>query len=154
MDAILLDRDLSRLRSLILALGTFEFTELPQSERERVHELLITEFRNNPDAGIHGAAEWTLRRWGWDNDIEKAKDELQKLKTAGNRWFISKTMHTMIIVQGPVLVSMGSPKEELGRKPDEALHKRLIARRFAVSAKEVTRRHFQAFLRQTQGSDT
>ena len=50
-------------RALILALGRYNLDELSPDKREPLVEQLREMYRNDPDAGIHGAAEWTLRQW-------------------------------------------------------------------------------------------
>ena len=63
MDAILFHPETSERRALILALGRYNLDELSPDKREPLVEHLLEMYRNDPDAGIHGAAEWTLRRW-------------------------------------------------------------------------------------------
>ena len=63
IESILFDSEVSMRRALILALGTYEAAALSSGERVRLCDLLLDWYRNDPDAGIHGAAEWTLRRW-------------------------------------------------------------------------------------------
>jgi formylglycine-generating enzyme required for sulfatase activity len=53
----------------------------------------------------------------------------------------------MVVIPGPVEFRMGSPPTEAGRRSDELQHKRRIGRTFAVSAKPVTVKDFQRFLR-------
>ena len=65
MDAILLHRETSMRRALILALGKYSTKDLTPELLELVdHELSGQAYRNDPDCGIHGALEWTLRQWG------------------------------------------------------------------------------------------
>ena len=63
MDAILFHPETSERRALILALGRYNLDELSTDKREPLVEHLREMYRNDPDAGIHGAAEWTLRQW-------------------------------------------------------------------------------------------
>ena len=49
-------------RALILALGTYGTEGLSPGEREPLIGKLLDLYRNDPDSGIHGAAEWTLRQ--------------------------------------------------------------------------------------------
>jgi eukaryotic-like serine/threonine-protein kinase len=62
MDRILFHPETSIRRSLILALGTCESESPSRSERDPLIAKLLDRFRDDPDAGIHGAAEWTLRQ--------------------------------------------------------------------------------------------
>ena len=63
MDAILFHPETSQRRALILALGTYGTEGLSPGEREPLIGKLLDLYRNDPDSGIHGAAEWTLRQW-------------------------------------------------------------------------------------------
>jgi hypothetical protein len=64
MNAILFHPETSERRALILALGTYGTERLSAREREPVTGKLLDLYCNDPDAGVHGAAEWTLRKWG------------------------------------------------------------------------------------------
>ena len=63
MDAVLFHPETSQRRALILALGTYGTEDLSPGEREPLISMLSDLYRNDLDSGIHGAAEWTLRRW-------------------------------------------------------------------------------------------
>ena len=85
MDAILFHPETSMRRALILALGTYGREGLSPGEREPLIAKLLDLYETDPDAGIHGAAAWTLRRWGqqaklreWDmsEEIDHAVDTL------------------------------------------------------------------------------
>ncbi|MFI5458654.1 MAG: hypothetical protein ACHRXM_24755 [Isosphaerales bacterium] len=52
--------------------------------------LLLDAYTNDPDAGIHGAAEWTLRQWNEQAKLKAAEAELRKLKERGDRrWLVN-----------------------------------------------------------------
>ncbi len=74
MDTILFHPDTSRRRALILALGTYGSDGLSPGERDPLIGKLLDLYRDDPDSGIHGAAEWTLRQW-------KQQDRLKELDT-------------------------------------------------------------------------
>ena len=83
MDAILFHPETSMRRALILALGTYGTEGLSPGEREPLTAKLLDLYRNDPDAGIHGAAEWTLRQWKQREKLKAADAELMTLKDAG-----------------------------------------------------------------------
>ena len=56
MDAVLFHPETSIRRALILALGTYGTEGLSAAEREPLIVKLLDLYRNDPDAGIHGAA--------------------------------------------------------------------------------------------------
>ncbi len=140
MDAILFDPETSMRRALILALGTYATEELSPGEREPLIGKLLDLYRNDPDAGIHGAAAWTVRQWKQDAKLRNVDAELIKLKDRGDRrWFVNSQGQTFAVIEGPVEFRMGSPPTEPNRdSTSEIPHRRIIPRRFAIAAQEVT----------------
>jgi formylglycine-generating enzyme required for sulfatase activity len=150
MDAILFDPETSTRRALILTLGTYGAAALDAARREPMIARLIDIYRNDPDAGIHGAVEWTLRQWGQQSRLKAAYAELAKLKErGGRRWFVNSQGQTFAVIDGPVAFPMGSPPTERYFDPDETLHRVVIPRRLAIAAKEVTVEQYRRFARKT-----
>ena len=113
MDAILFHPETSMRRALILALGTYGTEGLSPGEREPLGAQLLDLYRNDPDAGIHGAAEWTLRKWGQQAKVKEVDAQLIKQNDWGERrWFINGQEQTFAIIEGPVEFRMGSPPTE------------------------------------------
>jgi formylglycine-generating enzyme required for sulfatase activity len=116
------------------------------------------------DSGLHGAAEWLLRKWGrqkeistaeqqWVRDhnsktreqmLERMSQELAKDRSrVGPRWYINGQGQTMVVIPSPGDFRMGSPAREAGREGGkegqvEALHWQLISHSYIIGAKEVT----------------
>jgi formylglycine-generating enzyme required for sulfatase activity/predicted transcriptional regulator len=149
MDAILFHPETSMRRALILALGTYGREGLSSGEREPLTGKLLDLYRNDPDAGIHGAVEWTLRQWKQDEKLRNLDAELSKLKDRGNRrWYVNSQGQTFAVIEGPVEFRMGSPPTEPERFSDEILHRRrIIPRRFAIATQEVTVEQYQRFVK-------
>ena len=105
-------RDLER-RALILALGTYGTEGLSPGEREPLIGKLLDLYRNDPDSGIHGAAEWTLRQWKQQEKLKELDAELMKVKDWGDRrWYVNSQGQTFAVIEGPVEFRMGSPPTE------------------------------------------
>ena len=116
MDAILFHPETSQRRALILALGTYGTEGLSPGEREPLIGKLLDLYRNDPDAGIHGAAEWTLRQWEQQEKLKELDAQLMKLKDRGDRrWFVNGQGQTFAVIEGPVEFRMGSPPTEPDR---------------------------------------
>ncbi len=149
MDAILFYTETSLRRALILSLGTYPMEGLSPGEREPLITKLLDLYRNDPDAGIHGAAEWTLRQWGQQEKIREMDAQLMKVKDRGERrWYVNGQGQTFAVIDGPVEFGMGSPPTDMERTPgNEPLRRMAIPRRFAIAAKEVTVEQFQRFLK-------
>jgi hypothetical protein len=149
MDAILFHPETSMRRALILALGTYGTEGLSPGEREPLTGKLLNLYRNDPDSGIHGAAEWTLRQWGQQEKLKELDDQLMKVKDRGDRrWFVNSQGQTFAVIEGPVEFRMGSPPTDTERfAGNEPPRRMAIPRRFAIAAKEVTVEQFQRFLK-------
>ena len=101
---------------MILALGTYGTEGLSPGEREPLTGKLLDLYRNDPDSGIHGAAEWTLRQWRQQEKLKELDAELMKLKDWGDRrWFVNSQGQTFAVIEGPVEFRMGSPPTETER---------------------------------------
>jgi formylglycine-generating enzyme required for sulfatase activity len=150
MDAILFHPETSERRALILALGNYRTKGLSIDERERLTIKLLDLYRNDPDSGIHEAVAWTLRQWGQRDRLQAIDAELMKLKDSGDhRWYVNSQGQTFAVIE-PVEFQMGSPPTEPNRiDQNEAPHRRIIPRRFAIAATAVSVRQFQVFLRET-----
>ena len=149
MDAILFHPETSQRRALILALGTYGTGGLSSGEREPLASKLLDLYRNDPDSGIHGAAEWTLRQWKQENKLRNLDAELMKLKGRGeHRWYVNSQGQTYAMIEGPVEFLMGSPPTDTERFAGiEPPRRMAIPRRFAIAAKEVSVEQFQRFLK-------
>ena len=103
MDAILFHPETSQRRALILALGTYGTEGLSPGEREPLPTRLLTVYRDDPDAGVHGAVAWTLGQWGLKEKLGPIDDELAKVKNpGGRRWYVDGQGQTFAVITGPV----------------------------------------------------
>lgn len=147
MEDVLFQAATSMRRALILALGTYGLEGLPRDRRESLSAKLLDLYRDDPDAGIHGAADWTLRKWGHQEKLNATDTTLSKRGEWGNlRWRVNPQGQTFSLVQGPVELRMGTAPEHNIR--NEAPRRVQITRSFAIAAREVTVREFQRFLKQ------
>ena len=154
MDAVLFHPETSQRRALILAMGTYGTEGLSPGEREPLASKLLDLYRNDPDSGIHGAAEWTLRQWKQQERLHEVDAELMKLKDRGNRrWYMNSQGQTFAVIEGPVEFRMGSPSTEPERFSGEILHRRIIPRRFAIATQEVTVEQYQEFVKENPVDD-
>jgi formylglycine-generating enzyme required for sulfatase activity len=149
MDAVLFHPETSMRRALILALGTYGTEGLSPGEREPLIAKLLDLYKTDTDAGIHGAAEWTLRQWKEEPQLTAADQELITLKDRGDRRLLVNSQgQTFALIDGAVEFRMGSPPTEPDRvAASELPHRRIIPRRFAVAAKEVTVEQYQEFVK-------
>jgi formylglycine-generating enzyme required for sulfatase activity len=151
MDDILFDPETSIRRALILALGTYGTEDLSPDEQKRLTRKLLDLYREDPNAGIHGAAEWTLRRWKHQEEVRAIDKELSKDQDRVKRlWYINSQGQTLALIKGPVEFTRGSPNTDMERARDsEPMSQVTIPHRFAIATKEVTVEQFQRFAAET-----
>jgi formylglycine-generating enzyme required for sulfatase activity len=151
--------DITVRRALVLLLGEFTPSQLPAARRPALSEKLLVIFENDPDAGLHGAAEWVLRRWGQskrvDDAVEKLKIDERARQTGesshARRWYINTHRQTLVVIDGGEFL-MGSVPSDPAPSAVSPLHACRIRRRFAIAARELTRSHFRAFERSLKGA--
>jgi len=143
------ESDVTIRRALVLTLGQFTEAQLFTALRQPLFEKLLTVYEHDPDAGLHGAVEWLLRKWKQDKRldalIEKLKSDekqLQARKSNDKRqWYVNTQLQTFAIVdarEGEFV--MGSTAEsDPGRSDTESAHLWHIGRRFAIGTHEVTK---------------
>lgn len=73
-------------QSLILALGEFEMSDIPEERREHSLAKIRYWYENEPSSGIHGAASWLLRKWG-DAAFVKKIDSTPLAYSRNREWF-------------------------------------------------------------------
>ncbi|HVS40066.1 MAG TPA: bifunctional serine/threonine-protein kinase/formylglycine-generating enzyme family protein [Gemmataceae bacterium] len=166
------ETDVSIRRALLLILGEFGLDQLPAAEQERLTLMVLKLYRKDPDAGLHGAADWLLRQWRKGDDLKAidrawAADPLhreQRMELIRGRlgvpkragrvegyWYVNGQGQTMVVVPDagePFLI--GSPPTEVPReggpegKVEQQARKR-VGRAFAIAARGVTVEEFLRF---------
>jgi serine/threonine protein kinase/formylglycine-generating enzyme required for sulfatase activity len=143
------ETNVSARRALILCLGEFSESRFPLSERQSLIAKLLQTYRDDPDSGIHSAADWLLRRWGKGPELRKIDQQLASREPIGKRqWYVNGQRQTLVIIphQG---FWMGSPGDEPDRvHEEEIMHRAAIPRSFAIATKEVTVEEFECFKRE------
>jgi formylglycine-generating enzyme required for sulfatase activity len=140
-------------RALLLALGEYPPDKLDATARAEWLTRLRQWYRDDPDAGLHGAVEWLLRRWDDGAAVEQAVKEMacreadrRPARGGPRQWFVNSQGQTMVVIARPPDFWMGSPGHEARRTAgNEALHRARVPRSFAIAAKEVTREQFLRF---------
>lgn len=147
--------DASARRALLLCLGEFTEAQLPVVTRNSWADRLAAIYEQEPDAGLHAAAEWLLRRWNETERLDAISTRLrvneeQRLAfqaTESRNWYINTQGQTFAVLE-PDDFLMGSPPGEPGNNETERLHRRRIGRRIAIAAHEVTKEQYGVFLKE------
>ena len=138
-----IESDTSARRALILTLGGYR--EQPSPKWKALIEMLRSWYMRDPDAGVHSAVDWLLRRWNRQAIVESVNQSMSGRKLGRADWYVTSEGQTMALIRNPPEYIAGSANER-GRTPDETLHPVKIPRSFAVAVKEVTVGQFQHFL--------
>ena len=72
--------------AVLLALGEYALSEIPDSRRDALLKQLADTYRNDPSSGVHGAAGWLLRQWGQVNVVREV-DQTAIPYSTGREWF-------------------------------------------------------------------
>ncbi len=143
-----IEPDVTIRRALVLTLGEFTDTQLPEAQRQPLIDKLLIVYENEPDAGLHSAAEWLLRKWGQGDRLQAAVEKLRskedQLAAHKRQWYVNSQGQTFVILDAGEFL-MGSPESEPDHQPDETQHRCHIGRRFAVSTMDVTKAQFAQF---------
>lgn len=152
----LLERsEVSTQRGLLLLVGELagdpERREGDPITRDDPSQPLILElvklYREAADPGVHSAAEWTLRRYGYDSEVEPPAQRPLDSIVGEKQWYVASGGHTMMVIHGGVPFMMGS-SENSGTTRDEARHRETIRRSFSISHQETSVAQFERFLRE------
>lgn len=141
LDRLQIEENDSVRRALVLAMGEYDRSDFDEAFVRRLLDL----YRDDGDAGMHGAAEWVLRRWGMEDEIGRLAEQPKEI-SPGRDWFINSQGQTFTVVRGPTAFQMGSPSYEANPVRGEMLEERLIPRSFAIATTETTVSLYQRFL--------
>jgi formylglycine-generating enzyme required for sulfatase activity/tRNA A-37 threonylcarbamoyl transferase component Bud32 len=145
LDRLAEEGEVSRRRALVLSLGSYPVEALPAEARGAWLPRLRQWYRAEPDAGLHGAVEWLLRRWGDGVEVARMEKELAsgRPREPSGAWHVNAQGQTLVVVPAGAEFWMGSPGAETGRVPlNEPLHRVRIPQSFAIAAREVTVEQF------------
>ena len=158
--------EISIRRALLLCLGEFLDFDIPLDQPKVFLTKLRAVYENDPDAGLHAAAEWLLKQmheepWLESTNLrycENKSEQEAALKriiakiSAGIRiddpqWYVAPHGQTMVVISGPREYLMGSPETDEYRNDDEQQHTRKINQTFALASTHVTVEQYQKFLK-------
>ena len=98
VDRLAVETDVSARRALILCLGEFSEKQFHSGDsRNQLLDTLRRLFTDDPDPGIHSAAEWVLRHWGNDSDVRRLLGDPALLAAGKRGWYTTEHGYTMAI---------------------------------------------------------
>ena len=136
------EQEVSARRAILLSLGGFGVDRMSQTERRNLLPRLLQMYADDPDPGIHGAAEWLMRQWQMGEELGKINKGLATGKIESKRqWYINRQGQTMIVIPMAGEFWMGEEKQR---------HRQQIGHSFAIASKEVTVEEFLSFRKDHQ----
>ena len=135
--------DNSSKSAMVVALGDLDLDSIDFETKSKWKSEFLALYKNSPDAGLHGALDWLLRkRWSMAKECDLVCDSLKSKKVSGNKWLVNSMGQTFVILEGPIKFQIGSPLDEPLRYEAERIHERAIVRSIVVAQKEVTLNDF------------
>jgi serine/threonine protein kinase/formylglycine-generating enzyme required for sulfatase activity len=134
------ESDPSIRQGLLLALGEYKPDQRAEVARGPLAERLPMTYRDDPDPGVHAAAEWLLRRWGMADRLGRIEVGREPPVGAATkpRWYVNGQGQTFAVIPAPGPFQIGSPPDEPGRFHGEDRRRVQIDYPFAVALKLVT----------------
>jgi formylglycine-generating enzyme required for sulfatase activity len=140
-------------QGLLLALGEYSPDQRANVVRGSLVDWIVAAYRDDPDPGVHAAAEWLLRRWNLAGRLTKIDKELAKAdrvrgpgKLDKPSWYVNGQGQTFAVIPAPGKFTIGSPRDEPGREEGEDRRDVQIDYAFAVATKLVTVAEFKKCL--------
>src|SRR5262249_20667161 len=97
-------------QGLLLALGGYPSHAIRFATRSWLLSYLLAAYQLDPDAGIHGACGWLLRKLGEEEAVRRLDVKLRSRgRVRGRRWYVNGQGQTFAVVDGPVSLVVGSP---------------------------------------------
>jgi formylglycine-generating enzyme required for sulfatase activity len=118
--------------SVALGIGRASSQGLAEPEQRAVVDTLTRWFKDSPDTGTHGAADWALRQWS----VELPKVEASETPPKERDWYVNSLGRTMLKIP-PGKFRMG--------EGDNAVDVELT-RAFYIADREVSVGEFQQFV--------
>ena len=128
-------------RSLLLALGEYEPFQTTSRFRESVAGHVAEIHEDDPDSGVHSAADWLLREWRIGRDTHKHPREIED----GKNWFVDRFGQTMLVVRGPVTFNLGFSPGDPACVKVEPQQEIPIPYSFTMATTEITRQQSERF---------
>ncbi len=114
---------------LLMALGEFQLTEIPQQHRARLIADLTDCYARDPSSGIHSASGWLLRKWGQAEAV-RLNDEIPVAYSSKRQWF-----NVVIDSKVPEVTEESDEKDETSTESTDADAKpaKLLPAKFSLT---------------------
>jgi serine/threonine protein kinase len=126
--------ELSLRRALLLVLGSFPADRMREPDQKKLVPFLVKLYQDDPDCGIHSAAEWVLRKWNRTKELETLQSRLANGQRIGERrWYLTSEGQTLAIILA---------RTEVWRGDENNRRKERLGYDLAFATKEISVREF------------
>jgi formylglycine-generating enzyme required for sulfatase activity len=149
------EKDSSVRQGLLLALGGYKDEQLAGVARQHLEKRVLRAYKDDPDPGVHSAAEWLLFCWGRQELLKPINDELIRFAQRDQaglarrlaevqepQWYVNGRGQVFVVVPAPSKFAIGSTRDKTSS------YNRLreqIDDSFAIGTKLVTAGDFATF---------
>jgi formylglycine-generating enzyme required for sulfatase activity len=141
------EKDAEGLFLLILSLGQYPTTALSLDQRKEVVTKLYDLFRNHPDAGVHAAARWLLRRWRVTiPELALGQVRLPPGHRFDPGWFVNSQGETMVLIPKGEFLIGASTQDTNAEDRERPQHPVTLTAPFYLSSCEVTQEDFASLM--------
>ena len=155
LERLKIETDNTVTRALLLALSNYRYDVFDEPKRSEAQQVGIDLYKNNPDAGVHGAAGYLIGVWWSANDIphldQQIRDEvLINENPKRGEWTMSPSGVTQVAV-GPDSYLMGRQQDDYGFHLNcIEQHRRVIPRKILVATHPVTFSEYRIFAKEVK----
>jgi formylglycine-generating enzyme required for sulfatase activity len=138
-------------QALLLGVGTYEPREISETLTDQITQSAARSFQEDPNAGVHSAAEWLLRRWNHSPLVATIEREVSNrpaawaVSASERNWYVDAAGNTFIVFRGPNSVLMGGHGKDYPRRDVVLDHS------FAICSMEVSIGQFAEFAAEHPG---
>lgn len=123
--------------ALVLSFGQFSDEAIPQTMKDQIAAKILKLFEHDTHPGVHGAAEWLLKRWKRQSEVDEIVRRLRTTSpTPSQHWYINPDGQTLVVLRG---------RHKYWNLADKDNSFQEMNCQFALSTKEITLAEFQKF---------
>ena len=130
---------------ILLALTSYDEASFTQDQSNKFVDWLKNSYKTHPDAGIHNAIRWILKRRKEDTWLADANQALIGPPSPTRHWFVNSVGMTMLLIPGEDNVVQYGDLTDAQFDSRQASAWRTVSWTYAISADEVTWDDFMRF---------
>ena len=134
-------------QAIILMLGTIPIGDFKEDAFQRIKIHFFDLYVNEPDAGVHGAVDWALRKWKFQRHVAELQKQCPLGDFDGERnWYFTSQGHRMVVIPKQDYFVGSHPDVVTRYQSEDELFTQTLRRGFAIADRETSIQQFQEFL--------